>query len=80
MLVDPFFGGQVLTPDEAVERVNMVVGKSLVSDASELRQATHTEWIRRLLRNLQVIFAAQKRDDDLAAMNELQALLDESLF
>ena len=45
-----------------------------------LAAATHSQWLSRMLVNLQHIFATQERRADLAAMSELQTLLDYSLY
>lgn len=80
MLIDPFCGGTVLTREEAFQRIERVTGRAIPHTRHYLRPATHAEWLCRILTNLQHILAAHQRQSDLAAMNELQALLDQSLL
>ena len=75
MLVDPFFGGQVLTRDEAVARIESIIGAPVEPDADPLPAASHTAWLERMLGNLLSIFAQAERKQDMAAMLELRALL-----
>ena len=75
MLVDAFADGQVLTPDEARDRIAQIVGGNLPDEATALPSATHRQWLGRMLANLQGIFSQTKRAEDLAAMLELRALL-----
>jgi regulator of sirC expression with transglutaminase-like and TPR domain len=75
MLVDAFYGGRVMTDDEAFERIRQVTGQPVPPDKRLLRPATHVEWLARMLTNVQNIFAAQARQKDLAAMVELRGLL-----
>jgi len=76
MLVDPYCGGGVLTADEAFQRVEEVTGRSVPRSPEYLAPASHAQWISRMLVNLQHIFATTERRGDLAAMSELQSLLD----
>ncbi|MEQ8788354.1 MAG: transglutaminase-like domain-containing protein [Pirellulaceae bacterium] len=80
LLVDPFFRGSVLTRDEAFDRIEKVSGQRIARNRASLRKASHAEWLMRILANLQNVFAAHDRVDDLAAMNEFQQLLEEELF
>lgn len=80
MIVDPYFGGTLLSREEAFERIERVTGKSIPHTRHYLPTATHTQWISRILTNLQHVLANENRQHDLAAMNELQSLLDETLF
>jgi len=79
MIVDPFFHGQVLTRDEAFDRLERVSGRPVPRDDRYLPVATHAEWISRILSNLQSLFAAEGRQVDLAAMSELQHELGDTL-
>lgn len=76
MLVDPFYRGTVLTEAEAYRRIEQVTQRAVPRSPHFLQRATHQQWISRLLANLQHSFAAQERTQDLAAMNELQSLLN----
>lgn len=78
MIVDPYFGGQLLNRDEAFARIDRVSGRPLVRTDSLLATATHQQWLARILGNLRQLFAAEDRRDDLAAMTELALALDAS--
>lgn len=75
MIVDPFFGGQVLTKEETFERLDRVAGRPLPRQDDLLAMPTHAQWIARLLGNLRQLFATEGRRDDLAAMTELAQAL-----
>lgn len=88
-LVDPFFGGQILSRDEALERIEQMIGRRLPDAEIDEKQgdtdevsldpmfppASHRDWLARMLRNLRTIFGQQGRDNDMAAMNELFHML-----
>jgi regulator of sirC expression with transglutaminase-like and TPR domain len=80
MIVDPFFHGQSLSQEEAFARLEQVSGREMPHDIKLLPTATHAQWLARIIANLQSLFAAQGRREDLAAMTELQELLAETLF
>ena len=75
LLVDPFHGGQLLTPLEALDRIAATFHQPLCPDMSLLATASPAAWIGRLLGNLRGVFASCGCCSDLAAMNELVALL-----
>ncbi len=75
MIVDPFFGGQVLTRDEAFHRLDRVAGKVLPRCEDFLAPATNQQWLARLIGNLRQLFATEGRRDDLAAMTEFSQTL-----
>ena len=75
MIVDPFFTGQVLTREEAFDRIDRVLGKPVARRDELLNAPTHEQWLVRILANLQHLFTAEERCDDLAAMTELAAAL-----
>lgn len=77
-LIDPFFHGQLLTPEEALARVSELTNRQVSGIDRYLPPATHQQWIARILNNLQGAFANEGRQNDLAAMLELQKLLWES--
>jgi regulator of sirC expression with transglutaminase-like and TPR domain len=78
MIVDPFFGGQVLSREEAFHRMERVTDRPLPRCEEFLATPTHSQWIARILGNLRQLFLAEERLDDLAAMNELAAALEAS--
>lgn len=84
MYVDPFYRGEMLTREDALSRITAAIGRPLVSHAAggdeSLRPATHQQWIARMIHNLVNLFAADGRSRDVAAMSEMMALLDGSLF
>jgi len=80
MIVDPFFFGSLLRDEEAFDRIEQVTGRAVPRSAQYLAAATHSQWLSRILVNLQHIYANQDRHRDLAAMTELQSLLDYSLY
>jgi regulator of sirC expression with transglutaminase-like and TPR domain len=75
MIVDPFFGGQLLTRDEAFDRLDRVHGKTLLRSDDLLTTPSHEQWLARILGNLRQLFATEGRRDDLAAMTEFAAAL-----
>lgn len=77
LYVDPFSNGQALTYDEALERLERVAGRPIPKTAEMLEPATHTQWILRILANLERIYAATSMRRELAAIAELQNLVRE---
>ncbi len=77
MLIDPFFGGQLLTRTEAFHRIAQLTGAHVPHTDELLPVATHRDWLLRMLRNLVNIFSHRGDADALAAMLEMQALLEE---
>jgi len=75
MIVDPFFAGQVLTREEAFDRLDRVARRQLPRNDELLATATHSRWLARILGNLRQLFATEGRRDDLAAMTELAGAL-----
>ena len=78
MIVDPYYGGGVLTEKEAFERMEKVTARPVPRTRRYLATATHAQWLSRMLVNLQHVFAVGDRRHDLAAMGELQMLLDQA--
>jgi len=76
LLIDPFSRGELLTDYEAFQRIAAVTGRNVPHVSSYLAPATHVQWLSRMLNNLQQIFAHQAARRNLAAMSELQAVLD----
>ena len=80
MFVDPFFHGQSLSQEEAFARLEQMSGREVPRDEQVLSPATHGQWLSRMLANLQAQFANEGRQDDLAAMTELQEALGETFY
>ena len=80
MFIDPFFHGQSLSRDEAFARLEQMGGREVPRDEQILSPATHQQWLSRMLANLQAQFANEGRQDDLAAMTELQEALGETFY
>lgn len=80
MFVDPFFHGQSLSREEAFARLEQMGGREVPRDEQVLSPATHQQWLSRILANLQAQFANDGRQDDLAAMTELQEALGETFY
>lgn len=76
MIVDPYMNGGVLTEAEAFDRIEAVTGRHVPRSSEYLAPAKHTQWLSRMLLNLQHVFATRGQQNDLAAMSELQQLLD----
>jgi regulator of sirC expression with transglutaminase-like and TPR domain len=76
LLIDPFYGGRILTAEEAVGRVQEVTGWVVPAGGQYLPKATHRQWLARMLTNLQNIFVTRGRTEAAAAMGELKALLE----
>ncbi|MBX3434219.1 MAG: transglutaminase family protein [Pirellulales bacterium] len=75
MYVDPFFGGGILSRDEALARVEQASGRSAADFPQPLARATPRRWLARMLANLHATLAMAGRDRDVLAMLELGAQL-----
>jgi regulator of sirC expression with transglutaminase-like and TPR domain len=75
IFVDPFYGGDLLDRDDVRKRIAETTGRDISGAAERLVPATHPEWLLRMLRNLQAVFAQTGRERDLYAMQEIQDLL-----
>ncbi len=75
MYVDPFFGGELLKEQDVYRRIVETTGRPNQPNATWLRPATHSQWLSRMLNNLQAVFAHTGRERDLFAMQELHELL-----
>jgi regulator of sirC expression with transglutaminase-like and TPR domain len=76
MIVDPFFRGQMLTRDEAFDRIDKIARRKWPRNDEYLAPATHVQWLTRMIGNLRQLFATEGRRDDLAAMTELGRALN----
>jgi regulator of sirC expression with transglutaminase-like and TPR domain len=74
MYVDPFYGGQVLYPEDVCRRIVATTGRELFDPALWLEPASHRQWLTRMLNNLQATFAQVGRERDVYAMLELHEL------
>ena len=75
MLIDAFAGGRVLSEEEAFDRMEQVLGAPVPRHDDVLHLASHRDWLDRMLRNLITVFGQRGEAANLAAMNELRALL-----
>jgi regulator of sirC expression with transglutaminase-like and TPR domain len=75
MLVDPFFSGRVLSRAEAFDRIEQVSGRVIPRVDELLPEATHRQWLERILQNLMNIFEHLKQWKDRDAMLELRGVL-----
>ena len=84
-LIDPFYGGRMLTREEAVKQIAETTGQEVAPLAAAVAEAdhqdpfmpraTHRQWIARLIRNLRGVYADTGRQRDVEAMGELFELL-----
>lgn len=76
MLVDTFTRGRILSRSEAYARMEQMVGP-LDAGRDYLRRASGRAWLARILQNLMVRFGETRQQRPLAAMLELQGLLEQ---
>lgn len=75
VFIDPFCDGRMMNRDEAIRRLEKIMGRTPPEHLDLLPLATHAQWIARMLQNLQSIFAATNRIDGLTAMVEMRGKL-----
>lgn len=75
MLVDPFGGGRVLTPDEAHSMVQERFGEEVEWSTELLEPVSNLHWLTRMLQNLLHVFGGAGQYTDVAAMLELEMAL-----
>ena len=75
MIVDVFERGRPLRVDEARDRLARLIGVRPTAERV-LRPASHRQWLLRMLRNLTSSYGTGRRMRDVAAMGELQALVE----
>jgi len=75
MLVDPFFGGRVLSTNEAIEWIERTTDQSLAKNSRLLAAASHSTWITRMLYNLMNAYTFRDDQVEVAAIQELLALV-----
>jgi regulator of sirC expression with transglutaminase-like and TPR domain len=75
MLIDPFNSGQLVSVDEAHERMRQTVGPEAEWSEELLKPVSNLHWLTRILQNLLHIFGGAGQYSDVAAMLELEMLL-----
>jgi len=75
VLVDPFSGGRLLTPDEAHARLQEMFGPEVPWSQELLQPASNRHWLTRILQNLLNVFGSANRFADVAAVLEMEMLL-----
>ncbi|MGH7213266.1 MAG: SirB1 family protein [Tepidisphaeraceae bacterium] len=75
MLVDPFAGGRVLTPDEAHQRMQEMFGPEVEWSDEFLQPVSNRHWLTRMLQNLLRVFGSNSHYADVAAILEMEMLL-----
>jgi len=75
MLIDPFFGGTLITADEALDRMRDTYGPEVEWSSDLLEPISDRHWLTRLIQNLLHSHSQAGRMNDVAAMIEMQMLL-----
>jgi regulator of sirC expression with transglutaminase-like and TPR domain len=75
MLIDPFAGGRMLTPDEAHDRMIEQFGPEIEWSDELLNPASNRHWLTRMLQNLLNLFGTGNHYADVAAVLEMEMLL-----
>lgn len=75
MLVDPFAGGSLLTPEEAHARILQVLGTEIEWSSDLLQPVSNRHWLTRILQNLLHVFGNAGHFADVAAVLEMEMLL-----
>jgi regulator of sirC expression with transglutaminase-like and TPR domain len=75
MLIDPFTGGRVCTPDEAQQLVAERFGPEVEWTDELLSPVSNLHWLTRMIQNLLHVFGGAGQYSDVAAMLELEMLL-----
>ena len=75
LLVDPFAGGQLMTKDEAHERMQEMLGPDVEWSDELLAPVSNRNWITRILQNLLHTFGNSGHFADVAAVLEMEMLL-----
>ena len=75
MLVDPFCGGRILTPNEAEDRIKQMFGAEIEFSYDMLNPASNRHWLTRILQNLLHIFGNANQYNNVAAILEMEMLL-----
>lgn len=77
LYVDVFSGGQALTLDESLERLERIAGRAIPKTPELLEPASHAQWILRIMANLERIYSATSMRRELAAITEFQSFVRE---
>jgi regulator of sirC expression with transglutaminase-like and TPR domain len=78
MLVDPFHGGRVLSAVEGVAMIERVVQQPWQDDVDWFPTCQPRQWLERILNNLRSTLIHSGDYKEVAAMRELQSVLNES--
>ena len=76
MYIDPFFGGILLTVQEAQGRIAQAIGREVSPTPEWLARATPQQWLARMILNLQAVFSSTGQQRHELAMQELLVLLE----
>jgi regulator of sirC expression with transglutaminase-like and TPR domain len=75
MLVDPYFDGEVLSVEDAQQRMRETVGEEAEWSDDYLQPVSNLQWVTRMLQNLLHVYATNGNYFQLAAMLELEIAL-----
>jgi regulator of sirC expression with transglutaminase-like and TPR domain len=75
MLVDPFARGQVISAEEAHDRLRQLFGEEVEWSEEILRPASTRLWLTRMLQNLLNTYGSKNQYLDVAAILEMEMLL-----
>ncbi len=76
MIVDVAAAGRVLSQEQAFTRIEQAAGTAVPRQQGLLAEATHRQWLIRVLHNLIIVFDRAGRGTDQAAMLELRTLVE----
>jgi regulator of sirC expression with transglutaminase-like and TPR domain len=77
VLLDPFHGGTVLTPEEAEEVAARAVGRPVRLEAAHWTPCTRRQIVVRMLRNLKTIYARERNWDRALAVVDRLLVVDQ---
>jgi regulator of sirC expression with transglutaminase-like and TPR domain len=78
MLVDPYHGGRVLSTDEGIALIERVLQQPLHDEEDWFPVCSPRLWLQRILNNLRSTLIHTGHYRDVAAMRELQSVLNEA--
>lgn len=78
MLVDPFHDGRVLSSSEGIALIERVLQQAKHEEEDWFPTCPPQQWLQRILNNLRSTLIHTGNSRDVAAMRELQSLLNES--